>query len=76
MASTKDRGQLFSTNALWFADFRFFDNVAQLFAYRDGVYLKWLGNSVLYAGLGGVIATVIAAMCGYALAKYRFPGRE
>ncbi|MGC0369783.1 carbohydrate ABC transporter permease [Microbacterium sp. SLBN-111] len=76
VASTKDRGQLFSTNALWFADFRFFDNVAQLFAYRDGVYLKWLGNSVLYAGVGGVIATVIAAMCGYALAKYRFPGRE
>lgn len=76
VASTKDRGQLFSTNALWFADFRFFDNVSQLFAYRDGVYLKWLGNSVLYAGVGGVIATVIAAMCGYALAKYRFPGRE
>ncbi|SIS18840.1 carbohydrate ABC transporter permease [Microbacterium sp. RURRCA19A] len=76
VASTKDRGQLFSTNALWFADFRFFENVGQLFAYRDGVYLKWLGNSVLYAGVGGVIATVIAAMCGYALAKYRFPGRE
>ncbi|MBQ9918385.1 MAG: carbohydrate ABC transporter permease [Microbacterium sp.] len=76
VASTKDRGQLFSTNALWFADFRFFDNVGQLFAYRDGVYLKWLGNSVLYAGVGGVIATVIAAMCGYALARYRFPGRE
>lgn len=76
VASTKDRGQLFSTNALWFADFRFFENVGQLFAYRDGVYLKWLGNSVLYAGVGGVIATIIAAMCGYALAKYRFPGRE
>ena len=76
VAATKDRGQLFSTNALWFADFRFFDNVGQLFAYRDGVYLKWLGNSVLYAGVGGVIATIIAAMCGYALAKYRFPGRE
>ncbi len=76
VASTKDRGQLFSTNALWFADFRFFDNVGQLFAYRDGVYLKWLGNSVLYARVGGVIATVIAAMCGYALAKYRFPAAK
>lgn len=76
VASTKDRGQLFSTNALWFADFRFFENVAQLFTYRDGVYLKWLANSALYAGVGGVIATIVAAMCGYALAKYRFPGRE
>lgn len=76
VASTKSRGDLFSTNPLWFSDFQFFENVGALVAYRDGVYLQWLLNSVLYAGVGGAIATVIAAMCGYALAKYRFPGRE
>ncbi|QIG41168.1 carbohydrate ABC transporter permease [Microbacterium sp. 4R-513] len=76
VASTKSRGQLFSTNPLWFADPQFIENVTGLFSYRNGVYLKWLLNSVLYAGVGGVLATVIAAMCGYALAKYRFPGRE
>jgi len=55
---------------------KFFDNIVDLFAYRDGVYLKWMLNSVLYAALGGAIATLLAAMAGYALAKYRFPGRN
>ncbi|MFE7845868.1 carbohydrate ABC transporter permease [Microbacterium sp. NPDC057407] len=76
VASTKSRGQLFTTNPLWFADPQLFQNIAGLFTYRDGVYLRWLLNSVVYAGFGGVVATIIAAMCGYALAKYRFPGRE
>ncbi|WP_322412219.1 carbohydrate ABC transporter permease [Microbacterium invictum] len=76
IASTKDRDDLFSTNPLWFADFRFFENVGALVAYRDGVYLRWLLNSLLYAGVGAVVATLLASMCGYALAKYRFPGRE
>jgi multiple sugar transport system permease protein len=76
VASTKERGDLFTTNPLWFADFQLFQNIGDLFAYRDGVYLKWILNSLLYAGLGAVVATILAAMCGYALAKYRFPGRE
>lgn len=76
VASTKDRGEIFTTNPLWFADFQLFQNIADLFAYRDGVYLQWILNSLLYAGFGAVVATILAAMCGYALAKYRFPGRE
>lgn len=76
VASSKDTGEILTTNPLWFADFRLFANIGDLFAYRDGIYLRWLGNSLLYAGLGGAIATLLAAMAGYALAKYRFPGRE
>lgn len=76
VASTKDRADFLGTNPLWFADFHLFENVGALFAYRDGVYLKWLLNSVLYAGVGAAVATLLAGMCGYALAKYRFPGRE
>ncbi|GAB2845915.1 carbohydrate ABC transporter permease [Microbacterium insulae] len=76
VASTKSRGQLFSTNPLWFADPQLIENLTGLFTYRDGVYLRWLLNSAIYAGLGGIVATIVAAMCGYALAKYRFPGRE
>ena len=30
-------------------------------------------NSVLYAGAGALLGTLFAAMCGYALAKYRVP---
>lgn len=76
VASTKSRGDLFSTNPLWFADFQLFENIGALLSYRGGVYLQWILNSLLYAGLGAVVATILAAMCGYALAKYRFPGRE
>jgi len=64
VASSKDTGDILTTNPLWFADFRLFANIGDLFAYRDGIYLRWLGNSLLYAGLGGAIATLLAAMRG------------
>lgn len=76
VASTKDRSDFTSTNPLWFADFALFDNITALVTYRDGVFLRWLANSALYAGVGAILATIIAAMAGYAIAKYAFRGRE
>ena len=76
IAASKSRSQFNSTNPLWFADFSLFENIGNLVAYRDGVYLKWMLNSALYAGGGALVGTLIAGMCGYALAKYNFPGRE
>lgn len=76
IASTKDRGDLLTTAPLWFADWNLFENIGDLFTYDGGIYLRWILNSVGYAGLGALLATVFAGMCGYALAKYKFPGRE
>ncbi len=76
VASTKTRSDFTTTNPLWFADFALFDNIAALVNYRDGVFLQWLANSALYAGVGALLATLFAAMAGYALAKYTFRGRE
>lgn len=76
VAATKNRAQFTGTNPLWFADFSLFANIGDLLDYRNGVYFRWMLNSVLYAGGGALIGTIIAGMCGYALAKYRFPGRE
>ncbi|MFL2000375.1 carbohydrate ABC transporter permease [Microbacterium sp. A1-JK] len=76
IASTKDRGQLLTTPSLWFADVNLFENIGALASYGDGIYFRWLLNSLGYAGLGALLATVVASMAGYALAKYRFPGRE
>ncbi|WEO76500.1 carbohydrate ABC transporter permease [Cryobacterium sp. SO2] len=76
IAGTKSSAQFTSTNPLWFADFNLFANIGNLVAYRDGVFLKWMLNSALYAGAGALLATLFAGMAGYALAKYRFPGRE
>lgn len=76
VGATKGREQFTDTGPLWFADFRLFDNVREVLTYRDGVFLRWLLNSLAYTGGAALVGTVLAAMCGYALAKYRFPGRE
>ena len=76
VGSTKSREQFTSTSPLWFADFRLVDNIRELVTYRDGVFLRWLLNSLAYTGGAALLGTLFAAMCGYALAKYRFPGRE
>ncbi|MGA4991803.1 carbohydrate ABC transporter permease [Nonomuraea bangladeshensis] len=52
------------------------DNLASLSAYGDGQFWRWGLNSLLYAGLGAVLSTLVSAMAGYALAKFRFRGRE
>lgn len=78
VAGTKSTQGLFAGTGgpLWFdRDFALFDNIAQLVTYNNGIYLRWLGNSFLYAMAGGVGATILAVLAGYAFAKYRFRGR-
>ncbi|WP_436499228.1 carbohydrate ABC transporter permease [Actinokineospora sp. HUAS TT18] len=76
VSSTKNTGQLFSTNGFWFADFHLWENLSKLFAADDGAFLTWVGNTVLYAGVGAAVSTVISAAAGYVLAKYQFRGKE
>jgi len=78
VASSKTRADLTSTPGLWFSpdEFALFDNLAALFAVNGGVFGTWAWNSLLYAGIGGALGTLIAVMMGYALAKYDFRGRN
>ena len=79
VASTKDAHGLFagSSGALWFdTNFDLFGNIAGLFTFNQGIYLRWIGNSVLYAVSGGVGATVLAVLAGYGFAKFHFRGRN
>lgn len=76
VASSKDRAQFTSTSPLLFADFNLFANIGNLIAYRDGVFLRWMLNSLAYAVIGATVATLLASMAGYAIAKYAFKGRE
>ncbi|GAA2044069.1 carbohydrate ABC transporter permease [Agromyces tropicus] len=76
VASTKSTSGLFSSPAFWFDDpAQFFANVQGLFTHQGGIYWRWLGNSFLYAFVGGSGATVLAILAGYGFAKYRFRGR-
>ncbi|MER6184816.1 carbohydrate ABC transporter permease [Streptomyces sp. NPDC001652] len=75
IASTKSGTELFSTFT-FLPGSGFLDNIKDLNAYRDGVYWGWMANSALYAVLGAFLSTVVSAFSGYALATYRFRGRE
>lgn len=75
IASTKSNADLFSSFGFWFGkDFNLFTNVAQVFTFKDGVYLRWVLNTVVYAGVSAFGASLLATMAGYGFAKYRFPG--
>jgi multiple sugar transport system permease protein len=76
VAATKPQGDLASTSGLWFSNFNLFENLGTLFARQDGIFLQWALNSLLYAGGGALVGTLISAMTGYALAKFSFRGRE
>lgn len=75
MAATKSSRELFTTFS-FLPGSGFFDNFTELATYGDGVFWTWALNSVLYAGVGAVLSTIVSAMAGYALAKFRFRGRE
>ena len=77
VSSTKSAGDLFGTFGLWFApNFNLGSNLQQLFTYNNGIYVRWLLNTLIYAGVGSLLGTLLAAMAGYALAKYVFRGRD
>jgi multiple sugar transport system permease protein len=74
-ASTKNNEQLFNT--FTFApDGSLWSNITTLSSYADGVFWHWMLNTVLYAGGGALLSTVVSALTGFALAKYRFRGRS
>jgi multiple sugar transport system permease protein len=74
--ATKTQADLFSSFGLSFGDsFALWDNIRSTFTYQDGIFLRWLGNTLLYVVVGAGGATLLATLAGYALAKFRFPGR-
>ena len=77
VAATKTSQDLFSTFGFWFApNFVLWENLGKVLTYDDGIFIRWFLNSVLYAGVGAVLATYFAAAGGYALAKYQFKGNN
>ncbi|MFE3283417.1 carbohydrate ABC transporter permease [Streptomyces sp. NPDC059233] len=75
VSATKPFGEQFSGSGLWFDGFGLFDNIARLGSQDDGIFWRWMLNSVLYCGSGALVGTALSALTGYALAKYDFPGR-
>ena len=66
-ASTKTRGELFTTNA-FAPGTGLFSNIADLSAYRDGIFWQWMAKTALYAGVGALLSSAVSVLAGYALA--------
>jgi multiple sugar transport system permease protein len=76
VSSTKSTEGLFGSFGLWFSDPHPLDRLGDMLAFDNAIYLRWTMNSVIYAGVGALAATLLSAAAGYALAKYAFRGRE
>jgi multiple sugar transport system permease protein len=74
---TKDNSQLNTTFGLWFAQpLNFWQNVQQLATTDNGIFFRWMLNSFFYSGSSAILATISAAMAGYAFSKFEFQGRS
>ncbi|WP_075736748.1 carbohydrate ABC transporter permease [Streptomyces acidiscabies] len=75
IASTKSAHDLIDSFGLWFSDApQLLTNIKDTFTQDDGVFVTWLLNTVLYAGVSAIGAAVLAAAGGYGFAKFRFRG--
>ncbi|MDR2997877.1 MAG: carbohydrate ABC transporter permease [Microbacterium sp.] len=70
-AATKTASGLFDGNPFQFGD-AFVANMTNLITTDDGLFLRWLLNSILYAGIGAVVGGFISVMAGYAFDKFQF----
>ncbi|MFF7363001.1 ABC transporter permease subunit [Streptomyces sp. NPDC008125] len=43
---------------------------------KDTEFVTWFGNSVLVAGLSTVLGVFVSATTGYAVSRFRFPGKR
>ncbi len=75
--STKDYGSLLSSSGLWFGDsFQLFANIGEVLTRKDGIFVRWFLNTIIYVVVGAGGATLLATLGGYGMAKFSFPGKK
>lgn len=75
VAATKSTDDLFTTSGFWFSGSpQLFTNLSLVLSFDGGLFLRWMANSLLYSGVGALLATYFAAAAGYALGMYEFKG--
>ncbi|MER7504379.1 carbohydrate ABC transporter permease [Nonomuraea pusilla] len=75
-ASTKSLSDLYATPGFAFGEFNLFANVEAVAREGGGVFFRWYLNSLLYAGVGAAVSSLITVACGYAFDKYQWLGKE
>ncbi|WP_022889833.1 carbohydrate ABC transporter permease [Agromyces italicus] len=76
VAATKNNRDLTNSFGFWFAEWNLGANYDSLMGWTQGMFWRWVGNSIFYSLSAGVIGTLFAVMAGYAIAKFAFPGKK
>ena len=76
IASSKNNTDLVRSFGFWFADFNWGTNWTALMSWTKGLFPRWVFNSVFYSTTAAALGTLVSVMCGYAMARFAFPGRR
>lgn len=76
ISSTKTNSQLTTTNGFWFGTINLAENYDKLMSWTQGLFWRWVANSLFYSLTAGTVGTLISVACGYALSKFQFRGKK
>ena len=75
--ATKTQADFTSTFGLGFGKtFALFDNIATVFSYQDGIFARWLFNTILYVVVGAGGATLPGDHGRLRIGQVPLPGRN
>lgn len=76
-SSSKTNTDLVSTFGFWFGDtINWSGNWTALMSWTQNLYPRWVLNSIFYSTVWALVGTLLSVSAGYAMAKFRFPGRS
>lgn len=75
-ASSKSDGALVTSFGFWFDKLNWGSNWNTLMEWSQGLFPRWVLNSLFYSTVAAAVGTVVSVACGYAIAKFTFPGRN
>lgn len=76
ISSSKSNRDLVSTPGFLFGEINWDMNWVSLMSWTQSLFPRWVLNSVIYSTTAAVVGTLVSVACGYALAKFVFPGRK
>jgi ABC-type glycerol-3-phosphate transport system permease component len=76
ISAFKDNSMVFSTPIQWLPNPVRWQNFPEALNYPGFPFLRFLGNSLFYAGTVTIGTLISCTMAGYAFARLRFPGRN
>ncbi|MDR2380144.1 MAG: carbohydrate ABC transporter permease [Bifidobacteriaceae bacterium] len=76
LASTNSLSELYRSHGWVGLGGEFIRNVGDALAYDDGIYGRWVVNSLIYCLVGAGATTAVSLTAGYAVATYDFRGRR